>query len=278
MKALFNNNLIDTPLPIMPENRAFQYGDGIFETIWFRNGKAPLLEFHKMRLQRAAQVLRLDISPNELRYLEANIETLSQLNFPEETQVTAKLMFWRHASDKPGYGADATTTDSLLTIRPFTEGNGLYSLGISKEIRICPYPWSFTKNMNALPYIMASIECQDRALDELILCNQKDEVAECISHNLFVLFDGTWITPPLSAGGVAGTMRSFILKNEDHWSVPVQEQSIKTSDLTNASAMLITRATGLVVIHEFEKAKIDTKPAEVFREEILTELHKKSPA
>ncbi len=278
MKALFNNNLIDTPLPVMPDNRAFQFGDGIFETIWFHHGRAPLLEFHKMRIIRSAQALRLEINENELRYLEANIETLSQLNLPEETELTAKLMFWRHASDRPGYWADATTTDSLLTIRPYSPVVDHVNIGMAREIRICPYPWSFSKNMNALPYIMASIECRERQLDELILRNQDDEVAECISHNLFLLQNQTWITPRLEAGCVAGTMRSFILKNKDHWSLPVEERKIHVADLENANAIILTRATGIVVVDQFETFHKKSNPAEEFKNEILKALHKKSPA
>ena len=273
MKALFNNNLIDTPLPIMPDNRAFQFGDGIFETIWYKDGRIPLLSQHINRLTDSAKLLRMNINTVDLKFLEENIETLRQLNFPDHSSVVAKLMCWRHASERPGYWADQRTTDTLLTVRPYSPPPETLNIGISESLHICTYPWSSTKSMNSLPYIMASMECRDRGLDELVLCNQDGKVAECISSNIFILNeDKEWLTPPVSAGGVAGTMRAFILEAMKVNMATVREEELSVSDLIRCTGMVLTRTTGLAAVHRYEDTVIPTKDSDIFISAVMKSL------
>ncbi len=272
MKALFNNNLIDTPLPVMPDNRAFQFGDGMFETIWFHKGKVPLLEQHRERILRTAKLLRLEISNIEIRYLDENIETLRDLNLSGHDSAVAKLMFWRHASERPGYWADQTSTDSLLVVRPYRPLEKLLNIGLCEETRIAQYPWSTSKNLNALPYIMASMECRDKGLDELILQNQRNEVAEGISTNLFIHTGAYWVTPELSSGCVAGTMRAYILQNSTTWDIEIREERLSTQDVENAKEMLMTRATGIGVVESFNGKKLDTQMAGALKSKIIKSL------
>ena len=44
-----------------PDNRGFQYGDGVFETIAVRHGKPRLWDYHMRRLKRACE--RLGLTP-----------------------------------------------------------------------------------------------------------------------------------------------------------------------------------------------------------------------
>jgi len=272
MKALFNNNLINTPLPIMPDNRAFQFGDGIFETIWFRNGTVPLIEQHRERLRRSAEILRMEISEVELKYLVENIGTLRDLNLPDEDEVVAKLMIWRHASGRPGYWADETSTDSLLVVRPYREAPSALSIDFCEDIRIARYPWSTSKNLNALPYVLASIECRQKSKDELILLNERGELAEGIASNIFILTEGSWKTPELDSGCVAGTMRAFILAQASSWGINIHESFLNPEDLQSAEGMLMTRSTGISVVQKIADKSIETRSSEKLRAMILESL------
>ncbi|MEJ2005703.1 MAG: aminotransferase class IV [Cyclobacteriaceae bacterium] len=273
MKALFNNNLIDTPLPVMPDNRAFQFGDGIFETIWFRNGKVPLIEFHRQRILRTSKLLRLKVSNVDIRFLDENIETLRDLNLPDEKDVIAKIMFWRHASERAGYWADFKTTDSLLVVRSVTQQDRQLDIDSCETVRIARYPWSTSKNLNALPYIMASMECRDRKLDELVIFNQEGAVAEGISSNLFIHTKEGWKTPALTSGCVAGTMRAFVLSNAPKWKMEINEESLGPDDLLSAESMLMTRATGIDVVGRFGGRKLATAPAEELKGHIMAQMN-----
>src|SRR6478752_1502595 len=59
---LYNFELIpESKLQIQVSNRAFQYNDGVFETMLFVDGKVRFLEDHLSRLQKAANVLQIEL-------------------------------------------------------------------------------------------------------------------------------------------------------------------------------------------------------------------------
>ena len=51
---------------ISPDNRAFKYGDGIFETIKVEHKKVLFIEDHYFRLMASARMLRMQLSMNFL--------------------------------------------------------------------------------------------------------------------------------------------------------------------------------------------------------------------
>jgi branched-subunit amino acid aminotransferase/4-amino-4-deoxychorismate lyase len=233
MNILFNGNLLEGAIPWSPHDRAFQYGDGFFETMLFRDGEVPLLNYHLDRMSKAAEIYRFDLPVIEFRFLVENIQTLVQLNEIESPVIRAKLMIWRRASaQQQGYRTHERHVNWALMVsehsRPFFQ-KGL-RVGFSKGNVIPIVPWSGVKSMNALPYVFASMECEERALDDLILLNQNGYPAEGIASNVFWKLKGRWYTPAAETGCILGTMRSFILKNGlqtdrqiEEWNAPLKE-------------------------------------------------------
>ena len=59
---------------ISPDNRAFKYGDGIFETIKVEHKKVIFVEDHYFRLMASSRMLRMQIAMNfTLEYFEQEI-------------------------------------------------------------------------------------------------------------------------------------------------------------------------------------------------------------
>src|SRR3546814_13685800 len=57
----YNGNILDASEPIFTTgNRAFRYGDGLFESIRMIRGELPLLEMHASRLRAGMKALKLD--------------------------------------------------------------------------------------------------------------------------------------------------------------------------------------------------------------------------
>ena len=54
-------------------------------------------------------------------------------------------------------------------------------------------------------------EAHDRGLDEVVLLNERDEVSECTSANIFIVEGDQVFTPPLSSGCLAGITRELLL-------------------------------------------------------------------
>lgn len=230
MDILFNGNLLEEPLPWSPHDRAFMYGDGFFETMRFAHGRLPLKDYHLDRMLRAAEVYKLNLPIYEFRFLEENIQTLAQVNELTGEVIRAKLMIWRRASEQDGYRTNEHRINWALMVSNYDKPFIRQGLRVAwcETVALPLVPWSGVKSINALPYVLASLECEERKLDDLIIKNTSGIPAEAIASNLFWKINGHWHTPSDATGCIRGTMRAFIsdrLKKNSliYWDEPMPE-------------------------------------------------------
>ena len=74
-------------------------------------------------------------------------------------------------------------------------------------------------------------------LDECLILNAWERVADTGIHNLFYILEDVLYTPPLSEGGVAGVMRRYVM---EHY--PVVERAVTPAELETASEVFLTNA------------------------------------
>src|SRR5664279_4227290 len=84
---------------------------------------------------------------------------------------------------------------------------------------------------------------QSRGFDEVILLNERGEVAECTSANLFVANGSHVCTPPLSSGCLPGITRELLLGEVRAPGIRVEEKSLLPGDLEAADEVFITSTT-----------------------------------
>jgi len=83
-----------------------------------------------------------------------------------------------------------------------------------------------------------------QGFDEVILLNERGEVAECTSANIFIVDgDGRVWTPPLSCGGLGGVTRAVLLEEIGDPEIAIAEKPLLPPDLTSASEVFITSTT-----------------------------------
>ena len=108
------------------------------------------------------------------------------------------------------------------------------------------------KSNNCLPYIMAAIYGKQHRLNETIILNAKDRVADTTIANLFIVDDKKLITPPLSEGCVCGVMRKHIIDMDLPFKVI--ERPLTIADLENADEIFLTNAiTGVRWVGQFRE-------------------------
>ena len=87
-----------------------------------------------------------------------------------------------------------------------------------------------------------------QGLDEVILLNERGEIAECNSANVFIVNTDVnnesrvW-TPPLSSGGLGGVTRAVLLDEMRDPEIAIAEKPLLPADLTSASEVFITSTT-----------------------------------
>jgi branched-subunit amino acid aminotransferase/4-amino-4-deoxychorismate lyase len=78
----------------------------------------------------------------------------------------------------------------------------------------------------------------------VILLNERGEVSECTSANVFLVdADGRVWTPPLSSGCLAGVTRAVLLEETPDLEVAIGEKPLVLDDLISAREVFITSTT-----------------------------------
>src|SRR5204863_6598387 len=82
-----------------------------------------------------------------------------------------------------------------------------------------------------------------RGFDEVILLNERGEVAECTSANLFIANGSQVWTPPLNSGCLPGITRELLLGEIQVPGVQVGEKPLLPEELESADEVFITSTT-----------------------------------
>jgi aminodeoxychorismate lyase len=231
-------------LKIGIDNRAFRYGDGIFESIRMSEGKIPLWTFHFERLKEGMKTLRMDIPVNySADYFRSEIEKLTGIegNFRIRLSVNrSDGGFYTPISDVPNFLIEVIKTDT----NHFPKYSNGLTLGWYDEAPILSNTrLAGIKSANALPYVLAAQHRKTYHLDDCLIFNEKGNIAEAVSSNVFFIKDERLITPHLRSGCVAGVMRRSIIEIAKGLGIKVKEQiAVHPKHIFKADGIFLTNA------------------------------------
>ena len=121
------------------------------------------------------------------------------------------------------------------------------------------------KSLNYLNNILAKIEAYKLGYQECLLLNNEGYVAECSGDNVFIVFEGKLITPPVSCGSLGGITRRAVLDVARKLGVEVEEKPLARFDVWTADECFLTgTAAKLIPLVELDGRSIgDGKPGPV---------------
>ena len=256
MKVLYNSRLLsDSSISLELDNRAFCYGDGLFETIVTGPDRINLIEYHFDRLKRGCEKLALE---TPLLNSNALINMIDQL--VEENQlkgdIRAKLQVWRKSGGL--YTPEQQGSNFLLTVS--NQKGQFYdeieSISDCQNSQLVYSHLSDVKTLNALPYILAGIEKNNGDFKDLIIKNEKEEVVEMIASNIFWVKGATIYTPSLKSGCIEGVMRRYLLSEFESNKIDCQQVLTKTNDLMDAQSVFLTNVSGIRWVKNYKSAKL----------------------
>lgn len=257
-------------------NRAFRYGDSLFETIHANGTEIQYLPEHLDRLTKGMECLGM-ILPNDFRnQIKKNITYLINKN-KAFSGTRIRLSVFRNN------GGLYTPTDNsisyLIEMTPLEDDH--YSLnkkglkiGIYDEIPKANNILSQFKTGNSLPFILAGNYRKLMNWDDCLILNEKGNIVESLSSNLFLVKDGNLITPSLQNGAVAGIMRKQVIKIAQKLNIKVTEEAnLHSSHLLSADEIFITNAIkGIQWVVAFEERRYFNRTTK----NLLEELNKRS--
>jgi branched-chain amino acid aminotransferase/4-amino-4-deoxychorismate lyase len=273
MKSIHNFSVVEAvPATHFWQNRAFQYGDGLFETIVYRGGTARYLAHHYERLTAGMAVLDLAVPAGfTTGYLGEAIDGLVRAN-ALGGHARVKVQVWR----RPGglYTPDSREVDFLVTVVPLPgpAPTRRDHVQIYRELRLHASPLSRFKTCSALPYVLAGMARRRLGADEIILLDGPGHVAECVASNLFWLRNGMLYTPSLAAGCIAGIMRGQILVQANQYGLLAEEGLYSPEELLGAEAVFCCNVAGYQFLTRIEGRPFAVEgPPELTR--LLAELY-----
>jgi branched-chain amino acid aminotransferase len=121
-------------------------------------------------------------------------------------------------------------------------GSGV-KLAYVREARHAACQFAGTKILSWAMNLTWLESAQQRGFNEVVLLNERGEVAECTSANLFIANGAKVYTPPLSSGCLPGITREVILGEVHAPGITVEEKTLLPADLEAADEVFITSTT-----------------------------------
>lgn len=238
--AFFNGEIVPIEQArVSVMTNGLNYGTGCFEGIraYWNAEEEQLLVFqlqaHMERLKRSCKILYMNIPYSTDELCQITLDLLRRENFREDTYIRPLV----YKSDPAIAVQMNNLTDAFaLFALPF----GQYIAG--SAARVCVSSWRRIED-NVIParakptgaYIntaLAKTEALLNGYDEAIVLGANGEVSEASSANLFIVRNGTLITPPVTSDILEGITRQVVIelaRTELH--TTVVERSIDRTEL-----------------------------------------------
>lgn len=242
----FNGQLLAADSALLTvSNRAFKYGDGLFESMRLINGTLKFVDLHAERLQQGMKALKLEGYSNmDTWFLKEKVEELAVWNKTRNGRL--RLTVYRD-SDGLYTPTDNKSGWCLELVPDEFSGYRLNQKGLIMDVYTeMLKPVNFLSNFktcNSLTYVMAGLYKTEHKLDDVFLLNQHGFLCEGISSNVFVWYKEHLYTPALNEGCVAGIMRQIVINICIAQGIPVTEAQINPDILHQADEVFITNAT-----------------------------------
>lgn len=222
-------------------DRGLAYGDGVFETIAFVDGKARHWERHMTRLSEGCE--RLGIRPPDASELTAEIETLPA----RSGNSILKIIVTRGVGGRgyrPGAGAEPTRIISLSDWPEHPPSWAAEGVDVWLcETRLGHNPaLAGIKHLNRLEQVLASREWPDERYAEGLMLDESGLVIEGTRTNVFMVSAGRVLTPDLKQCGVAGIMRAVIFDVFSRLGTDVQRCQISVADVLTADELFLSNS------------------------------------
>ena len=242
------------------------YGDGVFEGIRFYDRRCFRVEAHLARLERSAAAIELAMPYSRDQLRAAMDAVVARAGAPDGY---LRLLVTRGEGDlglDPRSCKRPTTIVAAAPLRVF-EGAGAGVTVIVASTRQAPADVvdPRIKSLNYLNRILARLEAVRVGADEAFMLNARGHLAEGTTDNVFVVREGTLLTPPASDGALEGITRDAVLALARELRIPAREASLGTYDLRTADeAFLVGTGAGLVPVERIDGRTLPACPGPVF--------------
>ncbi|WBX72022.1 aminotransferase class IV [Tenacibaculum retecalamus] len=257
----FNGKIISAKeLQLSNDNRAFKYGDAIFETVRVLNAKVVFIEDHYFRLMASMRMLRMKIPMKfTLEFLQEEILKTTKV-LPKAENYRVRLTVYR--KDGGLYNPKSNEIDYLIEASEFSYvEKSSYKVDLFKDFYNYSGLLSTIKTTNRMLNTLSAIFADENDLDNCVLLNERKGVVEVTSGNVFIIKDSIIKTPALTEGCIKGIIRKKVIEIlEKHPDYTIEETVISPFELQKADEVFITNAiVGIQSVTNYRKKEFKTE-------------------
>ncbi|MBS1622396.1 MAG: aminotransferase class IV [Bacteroidetes bacterium] len=239
--AFYNNTYVEDTLPVIQaDNRAFRYGDGLFESMVAFDNVVPLLPYHYERLRHSAEILMMELHQYmDFDWFKATVMDLLSRNKTANARIRIQLTRAGTGLYKP----EINTTDLLITCTAIPNNRFEWS---SINATFSPYRvdtgvLSNLKTTSKIQYVLSALLAEKKGASEAFLFNTKGTLAEAVQSNVFLIKGDLIMTPALTNGGVNGVMRRYVIGQLEE-TFNVVQSDVLMNDIDEADEIFVTNA------------------------------------
>lgn len=269
----YNGKLQNSDTSLSNSNRAFLYGDGIFETLKIVNNKILFFEDHYFRLMASMRIVRMQIPATfTMEFIENEIITLvNELQIQESARVRFTVFrneggFYLPKTRSVSYIIQASSIEN----KEYQFSNSGYEVDLYKDFYISKQLLSTIKTTNKMIHITGSIFADENGFQNCLLLNNEKNIVEALNGNVFMLLQNNLITPPISEGCLNGIIRKQIIQiAKKIENLIVIEEIISPFDLQKADELFITNViSGVLSITKYRKKEYKNEVAKDLLEKL----------
>jgi branched-chain amino acid aminotransferase len=218
--------------------RGLLLGDGLFETMLVVN-RTPLWgNMHLARLEASAKELGI---PFEREVADDALATV--LDDAPETHHVLRVTLTRGSSAR-GLAANGFPPSLLVTLEPFDAALMLQPVSlVTSSIRRNEHaPSSRLKTLSYIDNIAAAREAASHGAEDALMLNAAGHAACTTIANLFLVKDGTLVTPARGQGILTGVTRQALIAAAQHLGMATDERVVHPEELRSADGVFLTNS------------------------------------
>lgn len=246
-----NEELIERDLPL----RSIFYGEGLFETFRWNKTAPVFLNKHLERMKQGAELLKIPF-PGKSK-LKKRVEKAIEKSDLEDAYAKLCLL----SSSPAKFYSEANEESVLVMTRKYKKPNKRMKVCIASAKRHSSSPSLYIKSINYLENVLTRRKSINQGYDDAIFLNEREEVSESTSANLFWVKEDTLYTPTVECGLLPGITREALISLAPNLGFEVEEGNFKLDKVYNSEGIFLTNA--LMGIAEVTKiGEKETSPSE----------------
>jgi len=259
-----DGNLLVEKIPL----RSLLYAEGVFETFRWKGASPIFLERHLDRMKQGSEFLSISFPGGE----DVKSALEDAIRSSNLTDAYVKICLLSSGSTK--FYEQAVKSHVLVVVRSYEPSKEHMRAHIASFKRNSSSPLLRVKSLNYLENVLARREAQDHGCDEAIFFNERGEIAEGSSTNIFWVKENVLYTPAVDCGLLPGITREALISLAPEIGLNVVEGGFDSNEILSSDGAFLTNSLiGIAALTGVDE--IDLKLDEKLFVKLRTALFKK---